>query len=391
MKGQIMNRIKSILIILVITCTLITGCSLFTRDSGDELIFDSVNTEKSKLIVDGILVPKQTTEILSSLNEKVESLMVSEGDTVKQGDLLLKMTGREAFQANISAAQLEITQAQNEIDALKRLSSLELDKAKLSLAQNELDFIAAQEAFKTFDTDDYQKKIDDARVDRNDIEDDLATANDNLDSFKDLDGDNVLRVNAENKVSDLEVKLEDSQRKLDRLIHEKEKARLSLTIAEDTVTEARFQVDQKVNGADEIKMSLLNVSLTKAQSDYDSALERLEKTEYHSPFSGKVMHVFIESGDTVVPGQTLIIIGDVSQWYIETKDLTELDVKNVVIGDQISMAADAIPDLNFLGTVEKISDWYYEKGGDIHYQVRILLSKPDPKLRWGMTFKLEFP
>ncbi len=386
-----MNRIKSIILIATITSTLLAGCSLFSKDTGSEIVFDPVESENVKLIVDGVLVPKQISQILSSLNEQVETLMVSEGDIVNQGDLLLKLGGGEAFQAKISAAELEILQAQTEIDALKRLSSIELNKARINLAQSELDLITAQEVFKPFDTDDYQKKIDDAKVDRNNVEDDLATANDDLDTYKDLDKDNYLRVNAEKKVNDLELKLEDSQRKLDQLIHEKEKAQSELSLAEDTVSEARFQVDQKFNGADETKLALLQESLTKAKSDFDAAKQGLSKIEFQAPFSGRIMHVFVGQGDIVIPGQPLIIIGDVSQWYIETTDLTELDVNNVVIGDEVTMTADALPDHQFSGTIEKISDWYYEKGGDIHYQVRILLTNPVPNLRWGMTFGVEFP
>ena len=386
-----MNRIKLILLFATITSTLLVGCSLFSKDTGSEIVFDPVETENVKLIVDGILVPKQISQILSSLNDQVETLLVSEGDSVNQGDLLLKIEGVEAIQAKISAAELEILQAQTDIDVLNRLSSIELNKAQLNLAQSELELIKAQEVFKPFDTDDYQKKIDDAKIDRNDNKDNLSTANDDLDTYKDLDEDNYLRVSAEKKVNDLELKLEDSQRKLDRLIHEKEKAQLELSLAEDSVTEARFQVDQKINGADEIKMTLLQENLTKANSDYDAANQAFTKIEIHAPFSGKIMHVFIERGDTVVPGQPLIIIGDVSQWYIETTDLTELDVNNIVVGDKIAMTADALPGQQFSGTITKISDWYYEKGGDIHYQVRILLTNPVPDLRWGMTFGVEFP
>ena len=386
-----MKRVKSFILIILVTSTLLAGCSLFSKDTNNEIVFDPVVTETGKLIVDGMLVPKQTSQILASVNEQIETLFVSEGDSVNQGDLLLKFEGGEAVQAKISAAELEILQAKTDLDALNRLSAIELNKARINLAQAELALIKAQEVFKPFDTDDYQKKIDDAKVEKNDIEDDLATANDNLDTYKDLDEDNYLRVNAEKKVNDLELKLEDSQRKLDQLIHEKEKAQSELSLAEVTVTEARFQVDQKINGADEIKMALLKESLAKANSDYDAANQALNKIEIQAPSSGKIMHVFIEQGDTVVPGQPLIVIGDVSQWYVETTGLTELDVNNIVIGDKVTLTADALPDQQFSGTIENISDWYYEKGGDIHYQVRILLLNPDPGLRWGMTFAVEFP
>ena len=52
--------------------------------------------------------------------------------------------------------------------------------------------------------------------------------------------------------------------------------------------------------------------------------------------------------------------------------------------------ADALPELEMKGTVEKISDVFEEKRGDITYTVRLLLSNPDPALRWGMTVRVEF-
>jgi hypothetical protein len=82
---------------------------------------------------------------------------------------------------------------------------------------------------------------------------------------------------------------------------------------------------------------------------------------------------------------------DNSNWYIETTDLTELDLKNVEIGEIVLLTADAYPDLEMKGEFEKISQWYYEKGGDILYQGRIKVLENNTKLLWGMTFKITIP
>jgi hypothetical protein len=68
-----------------------------------------------------------------------------------------------------------------------------------------------------------------------------------------------------------------------------------------------------------------------------------------------------------------------------------MDLKNVKIGDIVFLTADAFPDLKIDGEFEKISQWYYEKGGDIHYQGRIKVLENDPDFLWGMTFKITIP
>ena len=145
-----MKRVKSIILIILVSSTLLTGCSLFSKDTNSEIVFDPVVTETGKLIVDGMLVPKQTSQILASVNEQIETLFVSEGDSVNQGDLLLKFEGGEAVQAKISAAELEILQAKTDLDALNRLSAIELNKARINLAQAELALIKASGSFQTF-------------------------------------------------------------------------------------------------------------------------------------------------------------------------------------------------------------------------------------------------
>ncbi len=93
----------------------------------------------------------------------------------------------------------------------------------------------------------------------------------------------------------------------------------------------------------------------------------------------------------MVAGQPIMKIIDNSGWYIETTDLTELDLKNVKIGENVILTADAFPELDIEGMFEKISQWSYEKGGDIHYQGRIKVLETYPEFLWGMTFKITIP
>jgi hypothetical protein len=76
--------------------------------------------------------------------------------------------------------------------------------------------------------------------------------------------------------------------------------------------------------------------------------------------------------------------------YAETDDLTELEVVDVSIGQAVTIEPDAIPGLVIDGTVEKISDIFEEKRGDVTYTTKILIDEIDPRLRWGMTVLITF-
>jgi hypothetical protein len=92
----------------------------------------------------------------------------------------------------------------------------------------------------------------------------------------------------------------------------------------------------------------------------------------------------------VNPGQTVITFADLSQWFIETTDLTEKEVVNLKNNMDVVVVPDAIPDLQLKGQIDSISNFYTEKAGDITYRVRVKLTDSDPRLRWGMTTETRF-
>ena len=55
------------------------------------------------------------------------------------------------------------------------------------------------------------------------------------------------------------------------------------------------------------------------------------------------------------------------------------------------MTAQALPGVKFSGVVDEIGNTPRNQGTDVLYTVHILLDKPDPLLRWGMTMEVTFP
>lgn len=86
----------------------------------------------------------------------------------------------------------------------------------------------------------------------------------------------------------------------------------------------------------------------------------------------------------------MIEVVDFSEWIVETENLTEIEVVDVSVGQQVTVIPDSLPDLKLAGEVIAISDTFAEKRGEITYAVQIELKEDDPRLRWGMTVVVEF-
>jgi len=383
---------KKIKYFLTIVCLLsFSACSGLNRATLEPTLAVVNQTPQAKLIVEGRLVPEKDIKIVALASGKVEDIFVSENQIINQGENVIQLEGIEKINAQIQSANLELLKAQKELEKLNRTAELEFNNAQVNLAQAELGLIKAKEAYGLFDSSSYQVKIDNAKIDVNDAEVDLENAQDNLDPYKDLDKDNLLRKQFEEIVEDKQDKLDELTRGRDNLIQSKELALDSLKLAEKVVDEARYQFELKRLGADKDLLEFASAKVEVAQSNLDASEFLLRTLQIQSPISGKVVQKLVDVGDQVVVGQPLLVIIDDSNWFVETVDFTELDLALVEEGDLVVLKADAYPNLSIEGEVESISQWFYEKSGDIHYQVRIKVLDIYPEFRWGLTFEVTVP
>jgi multidrug resistance efflux pump len=95
-------------------------------------------------------------------------------------------------------------------------------------------------------------------------------------------------------------------------------------------------------------------------------------------------------GEQVAPGNPVATLVDFSQWYIETDNLTEIEVVDVAVGQTVTIIPDALPEISLTGTVDSIDDFFVEKRGAVTYTARILVDEIDARLRWGMTVVVTF-
>jgi HlyD family secretion protein len=66
-----------------------------------------------------------------------------------------------------------------------------------------------------------------------------------------------------------------------------------------------------------------------------------------APFAGVIAKLSAVAGEDAAPGVMMAQVADLSDWHIETTDLTELNVVNVKEGDQVIVTFDALPGETF--------------------------------------------
>ena len=115
------------------------------------------------------------------------------------------------------------------------------------------------------------------------------------------------------------------------------------------------------------------------------AVQPLHDTELHAPFNGSIITLNLKQGQ-VTPAATFAVrIADLARWKVSTKDLTELSISRLEVGNTANITFDAIPDLKLTGKVTRIDDFGTNRQGDIVYSVTITPDSLDPRMRWNMT------
>ena len=171
-------------------------------------------------------------------------------------------------------------------------------------------------------------------------------------------------------------------------------ARLERTTQLDyAIDQARYELrsaERALELAATKDQQALEARVAAAQKQLQIAENAPADLELRAPFAGTVMDIDLFIGQYVTTGQNAILLADLSEWFIETDNLTEIEVVNVNVGQQVTVVPDALPNMNMTGEVASISSVFEEKRGDITYTVRISVPITDPRLRWGMTVSVTF-
>jgi HlyD family secretion protein len=199
--------------------------------------------------------------------------------------------------------------------------------------------------------------------------------------------DQDLRDEAQKIFDDAKSDLEDAQDAYDDAVTTEgakdiEKARAQFSVAQERFYTAQDYVRSLQTGTE-------SQDLTAAQEAMDKAKSALDLYELRAPIDGTLLSFDLKAGETASPGVPVAFLADTATWTVETKDLAELDIAHVSLGQSVTVKLDAFPNEEFPGKVTAIDPVGREKSGDMTYKVIITLDKADPRFKWNMTANVD--
>ncbi|MBK9925464.1 MAG: efflux RND transporter periplasmic adaptor subunit [Anaerolineales bacterium] len=346
-------------------------------------------TNPNTITAEGTLIPSPSVELAFAQGGIVAEILVQPGDKVTKGDVIARLVGIESVQAELAAAQLEQTLAQQSLDALHR-------NALLTSAQTEQALLDAQDSYEneangwnignTDEASDLELTLDDYV----NAEEDYTKARDKLDTLMDKEETNRERIDAQedfNKekesltkaYADLLTSVSENDQPLDE-----ELTSLLKAIGElEAAREMQSKLDE--SNLDPEILAVAESRLEAAKAHVTAAEAAIELYELRAPINGVLFSLDLNVGEAVTPTLPVAFLADTSHWTVETKDLAEIYMADITIGDTVLVKLDAFPNEDFLGTVTEIDPVGTEYLGDMTYKVTITLNESDPRFLWNMT------
>lgn len=379
------GKIIVLLVLILSASAILTACGSNVEPTREISVPAVVDNSFGSIVAEGRVVPKDSANLFFMGGGSVDEVLVVEGDSVLKGDVLARLGDRDSFEANVAAAQLEVTAAQQAFDDLNRTASLAYSQAVLDEIAAETVYYEALLAWDDFDQDQYEDDLDQAQADVADAKSELEDAEDEYNKYASLDEDNADRQRAKNDLETAQSDYDEALSAQAEIENEYRQIKSELERAEANLDEARRARENKDDGADIEQLALAQARLDSADSRLKAAQAALDNLDIIAPYDGIIARVDVSAGEMVNPGQVVMVIADTSEWYVETTDLTENEIVDVTEEMEVLVILDALPELVLKGKVESIADAFEEKAGDITYRVRVKLEDTDPRLKWGMT------
>lgn len=371
-----------IIIITMFIAVAIASCgSIQPPGSQPEPTEIPVVISDTEIVAEGRIIPNEEVDLSFFTSGQVEELFVAEGDQVKKDDVVAILGNREEFEAAIANADAELLSANQALDDLNENNEIAKTEALRAIteanravrdAQYQLDNFTIptnQTQYETFEAVTVMKE----RLDQ---------ARENFEPYKYRPSSNETR---QDRKDDLEEAQSDYDSAIKRLEYETD-----LNEAQNNWNEAHEDLEILQEGPDPKDIEQAEASIRAAEAALKSAEAALDHLQLVATIDGTVVEQDLIIGQDVTAAQPVMKIVDFTKMYAETDDLTELEVVDVYVGQKVTIEPDAIPGLVLNGTVEKISEIFEEKRGDITYTAKIAIDEIDPRLRWGMTVLITF-
>ena len=333
--------------------------------------------------------------------------MVDEGKMVQKGDLLI-LFDSAPFEEEIRRSQAQLAEAEADLEKARQ-------DYKLQVIQNQEELQAARQKVERSDLQlkDAQEgkgrlREDEAALAVAAAERELQKATTSLEDLKPMLSEGFITrqelERAEQQVDKAREELALAKKRQQSLLGFERPLEMSQARSDALLTKESLR---QLGSAGSSRLEQRRAAVTAAESRIQEAgsklalaRQQLARCEVRADVPGIVVHreVFFGSerrkpqvGDQVWANQPLLILPDVSRMVVETS-VRETDVHKVERNQRVDVRVQAYPDLRLTGTVNLVGTLAQEekeRRGTKFFSVRVQIRESEPRLRPGMTARVE--
>ncbi|WP_318781314.1 ABC exporter membrane fusion protein [Amazonocrinis nigriterrae] len=262
-----------------------------------------------------------------SVGERIDKLLVQEGQQVKVGDVLAYLDSYQEQLAAKNAAATQLQEARNRMKAESMFGKAQIAEAESRIGQiktPQMSEIVAQKA--TIEG----------------IEVDLQAKQKDLERFTYLHNQGAI---SQQSLDDKVLEVRTKQNELNN-------AKATLAKLEQGRSTDLLNAQTQVRSAQaSLQLAESKVQVESANSNLKLAIARLERTIIRTPQSGQILKIFAHSGEAI-SDQGILQIGNTKQMYV-VAEVYETDVSRVKVGQTAVISSNALPK-DIIGVVEQI-------------------------------------
>lgn len=332
----------------------------------------------------GSLSPAERIELAFEQSAPVAEVLVTEGQSVKAGDVLARLDSTNA-EAAVRNAEIALAQAQANYDNLiQPPRPVDVAVAEAQVKQAEAALYSA--SLTAPDTNDEEIARLQAELAKNQlwqmqINRDMALAP-NPEFRNGNGGASAQEINMNSQVAGLEYNAEIQDTNYGGVLSEGPNAG-SLASANASVVQAQVNLENLVNPASAAELRRAEIDLETARLDLQQAQQQLTQTQLTAPIDGLIADEDLTVGE-MPPSRGAITLIDDTVYRIDLA-IDETDIVNVEVGQPIVLNLDALPEAEITGTVTKVASAPTIQEQLVTYVATVTLDEPPAAVRPGMN------
>jgi HlyD family secretion protein len=161
-------------------------------------------------------------------------------------------------------------------------------------------------------------------------------------------------------------------------------AELNVRQARSNLLTAQNNLNNLLEGPSAEDLEIARAQVRQAELSRLQASRSLENAKLVAPFDAVVSRVNVRQGELYSGSMPALILTNLDSFHM-TVLVDELDVRQVQMGQTVRLSLDALPDADINGEVVRISPTASDVGGVVAYEVEIIPRTNDAPLKAGMS------